>query len=399
MVEQSCPKSSPASPYGKRDAGHAQNSSDGQDTESRCWLEGMWGTPHEMKQEMMTKKERLKTLLKGEGVDRVLLYPFIMGFCARNVGYPLATIYRDPERSFEAQLWTQEQYGFDWGPVYGYASYGTWEFGGIVKMPEGDYEQAPSHAAFPVQSEEDVDRLKLPEVTTAGALPMAFEFSRLQAKYGAPITLILGGSFTIAGNICPVEKLCRWILKKPELVHQILTLATDHIIDIVKYWADSFVGQEVIVQIWEPLASNEIISPSQFEKFVLPYLQESSQKILNMGIRHIFYHICGEQNLNLPHWAHVPMGNPGICSVGSQIEISTAVAHLGDKAIIAGNIEPNIIQMAKPQYVYELCKKAIEAGKKAPRGFMLMSGCETPPEAPPYNIYMMRRAVEDRGWY
>ena len=352
-----------------------------------------------MRQQKMTNKERIEALLSGWPLDRVPLYPFILGFCARNVGYPLATIYNDSQKSFEAQLWTQEQYGFDWGPVYGYASYGTWEFGGEIKMPESGYEQAPTHITVPVQSEDDVDRLKLPDVRRAGCLPLAMEFSRLQAKQGTPITLVFGGNFTIAGNICPVDKLCRWILKKPELAHQVLRLATDHIVDAVKYWADTFGGERVITQIWEPLASNDIISPRQFERFVLPYMQESAEKILSMGIRHIFYHICGEQNLNLPYWAQVPMGNPGICSIGSQIEITTAIEYLGDRAIIAGNIEPHILQTGTPQQVYELCQKAIEAGKKAPRGFMLMSGCETPPDTPPYNVYMMRKAIDDFGWY
>ena len=352
-----------------------------------------------MKPETMTNKERIEALLNGQALDRVPLYPFILGFCARNVGYPLATIYSDPQKSFEAQLWTQEQYGFDWGPVYGYASYGTWEFGGEVRMPQSDYQQAPHHTVFPVQSAEDIDQLKLPDIKAAGCLPVAMEFSRLQSERGAPITLVFGGNFTIAGNICPVEILCRWMLKKPELVQRVLRLATDHIVDVVRYWVDTFGSERVIVQIWEPLASNDIISPRQFQRFVLPYLQESGQKILSMGIKHIFYHICGEQNLNLPYWTQVPMGNPGICSVGSQIEIDTAVKYLGDTAIIAGNIEPHIIQTAKPQQVYELCKRAIEAGKKAPRGFMLMSGCETPPDTPPYNVFMMRKAIDDFGWY
>ena len=94
-----------------------------------------------MRQEQMTKKERIEAILKGKPVDHVPLYPFILGFSAKNLGYPLSTIYKDPVKSFEAQLCTQDQFGFDWGPVYGYASYGGWEFGGEVKMPEGDYEE------------------------------------------------------------------------------------------------------------------------------------------------------------------------------------------------------------------------------------------------------------------
>jgi uroporphyrinogen decarboxylase len=349
--------------------------------------------------ERMTSEERLKRLFEGKPTDRVSFYPFILGFCARNVGYPIHSIYSDPPKSFEAQSWTQEQYGFDWGPVYGYASYGTWEFGGKIEMPKSGFQQAPSSSIFPVQSEEDLNQLKLPDVKTDGCLPMAMEFSHLQARNGKPITLVLGSNFTIAGNICQVEKLCRWMLKKPELVHRVLSIATQHIVDVARYWADTFGSERVVVQLWEPLASNDIISPRQFREFVLPYLQESSQNILDTGIKHVFYHICGNQRANLPYWAQVPMGNPGICSVGSQIEISEAIKNLGDKSIIAGNIEPSILQMAKPQEVYDLCKVAIKAGNQAPRGFMLMSGCETPPDTPPYNVFVMRKAIDDFGWY
>ena len=105
------------------------------------------------------------------------------------------------------------------------------------------------------------------------------------------------------------------MLKKPDVAHKILRLATDHIVDIVRYWVKTFGAERIVPQIWEPLATNLIISPRQFEQFVLPYLKESSEKILAMGIKHILYHICGEQNANLRLWAEVPMGSPGLCSL------------------------------------------------------------------------------------
>ncbi len=347
----------------------------------------------------MTNKERIEALLKGQPIDRVPFYPFVLGFCARNVGYPIASIYSDAKRSFEAQLWTMKQYGFDWGPIYGYASYGTWEFGGEVKMPTGGYEQAPSHKIFPVQSEEDLFRLQLPDVRNAGCIPIAMEFSQLQDEFDIPISVVLGGNFTIAGNICPVERLCRWMLKKPELAHRVLRLATDHIVDVVRYWGDTFGAGRTIPKIWEPLATNHIISPKQFEQFVLPYLRESSERILAMGVRHILYHICGEQNANLPYWAQVPMGDPGLCSFGQEVDIDTAIKYFGDTCIIIGNIDPKVIQNGAPDQIYQLCKETIEKGKRAPRGYMLCSGCEIPPETPPCNVYMMREAINDWGWY
>ena len=353
----------------------------------------------ELRQDNISKKERMEALLAGHPIDRVPLFPFLLGFCARNAGYPLSTIYRDPKKSFEAQLWTLEQYGFDWGPIYGYASYGTWEFGGEVKMPTGRYEQAPLHAMFPVQSEDDVKALELPDVKNAGCIPLAMEFSRLQEKYDMPISVVCGGNFTIAGNICAVEKLCRWMLKKPELAHTILQLATDHIVDIVQYWVDTFGPDQVIPQLWEPLAANDIISPKQFEEFVLPYLKESSQKILAMGVKHVLYHICGDQNANLPYWAQVSMGDPGLCSFGGQVDLSRTIELFEEKCIIIGNVDPGVLLNGSPEQIYDLCKNAIETGKQAARGYMLSSGCEISPESPGYHIYLMRKAINEFGWY
>jgi len=352
-----------------------------------------------LKKERITSLERIEALLNGQQPDRLPLFHFTFGFSARNVGYPIASIYNDPKKSFMAQLWTFEQYGFDSVPDFGYASYGGWEFGGEIKFPDSEGEQAPLHGSFAVQSEEDLEKLRLPDVKKSGMLPMAMEFSKLQDEFGMPITIVLGGNFTIAGNICPVDKLSRWMIKRPELVHTLLRLATNHILEVIQYWADTFGAERVRPRIWEPLATNHIISPKQFERFVFPYLKEISEKMLAMGIKHILYHICGDHNLNLPYWARVPMGNPGIVSFGHQIDLTTAIEYFGDKCIIAGNVEPAVIQIGTPQQVYELCKQCIEKAKYAPRGYMLMPGCEIPPMAPPYNVYMMKKSIDDFGWY
>jgi uroporphyrinogen decarboxylase len=351
------------------------------------------------RQIQMTSSERLKALLEGDPTDRVPFLSFTLGFCAKNAGYPVASIYNDPEKSIQAQIYTQEQYGYDSEPFYGYASYGGWEFGGEIKLPEREYEQAPSHGRFAVIKEQDVEDLKLPDVKKAGMLPKAMEFSQLQVHHGFTPSVVVGGPFTIAGNICAVETLCRWLLKKPELVHRLLRLATDHILDIVRYWIETFVKGRVRIQIWEPLASNQIISPKQFEKFVLPYQVELHEKILKMGISSILCHICGEQNANLPYWVQVPMGNAGIISIGKEIDIATAIEHFGKTCIVAGNIEPALIQTGTPQEIYECCRQAIQKGKHAQRGYALMQGCEVPVNTPAYNFYTMKKAIDDFGWY
>lgn len=343
--------------------------------------------------EVSDPSQLVRKLLQGKPVERVPFFPLAYSFCARNVGYAPAVMYDDPQKSFAAQLWTFEQYGFDWGPAYGFTTYGTWETQGVVEMPDCGYEAAPPHRMFPVKSEEDLDSLRIPEVRSAGRVPLAMEFSRIQSARGMPIAIFLGGSFTLAGNICPVELLCRWILKSPDRVHRILRLATDQLMQIVQLWADTFGAENFFPQIGEPLAGSRILSPQQFASFVLPYLKEVSEKILNLGVRHLFFHICGDQNLYLPFWAQIPMGDPGICSLGSEVDLDTAIKSLGNQAVIAGNIDPRAILDGPPQRIYDLCRQALEKGKKAPRGFMLMPGCEILPETPPYHVYVMKKAL------
>jgi uroporphyrinogen decarboxylase len=164
------------------------------------------------------------------------------------------------------------------------------------------------------------------------------------------------------------------------------------------YWKESFGVEKVLASGGDPSSSNQLISPRHFEEFALPYNKEVNEKLIEMGYNHLYVHICGEQNKNLPYWAKVPMGDPGFVSFGHEVEIETAAEYFPQDVII-GNIEPAIIQTGTPQEVYELAREVIEQGKKCPGGFALSPGCGLPPKAPPLNVWMMTKAVNDFGWY
>jgi uroporphyrinogen decarboxylase len=66
---------------------------------------------------------------------------------------------------------------------------------------------------------------------------------------------------------------------------------------------------------------------------------------------------------------------------------------------VAGNVEPKLIAEGTWQEVYQRAKACIEKAKDAPGGYMLMSGCDIPPASPPYNIYALKKAVMDFGFY
>ena len=120
----------------------------------------------------------------------------------------------------------------------------------------------------------------------------------------------------------------------------------------------------------------------------------------NARLYHIGHYLfCGELNLNMPYLAQLPMGDPGIASIPPEVDLTTAIKYLGDTCVIIGNIQPSLILTLAPHELYELCKQAVLKGKRAPRGYILMSGCEFPPMAPPYNLYIMLKAAQNFGPY
>jgi uroporphyrinogen decarboxylase len=355
-----------------------------------------------LKPDIMSSAQRMEALMAGRTPDRVPFNLFGAGFSARNVGYPIEVAYNDPQKCLEAQLWTGEQFGCEPSTGTGYASYGAYEFGGEIRMPTSQWESAPSIVRPAVESEEDLQRLDLPDVRSAGLIPHFMEFSQLQERLGLPISCAISGdAATNAANMVGVNRFCRWMIKRPELAHRALRLATDHVIQAWDYWIETFGAERFSVGVYVTVAANQIMSPQQFEDFVMPYQAELHDRIRDVGIGGAMFHICGEQNLNLPMIGELYLGTPQrpfMLSFGHEVDLDRAIDLFPD-CIICGNVEPQVIQNGTSEQVYELTRVAIEKGKKAPRGFILMPGCDLPPMAPGYNVWTMRKAVSDFGFY
>ncbi|MBA7687059.1 Uroporphyrinogen decarboxylase [subsurface metagenome] len=347
----------------------------------------------------MTKNERWVALLNREPMDRIPVLGAALGFAVVNAGLSIVDFYNDPQKSYDAQMRIADKFGFQEIPWIAYAAIGGWEFGGDIKWPSGDFAQAPTVLKHPVETEEDVWNLKVPDISTAGIIPLMTKIAKLVEKSGSPyIWCFVQGPFTTATNLPGADKLAKWMLKKPDVAHRLLRLVTDFQIGVAQYWADTFDPKRIITYEAEPAASNQVISPKQFEQFAFPYIKEVHERTLATGIKHIHMHICGEQNENYPYWAQAPMGDPGIISVSQEVDLEKAIKYFPND-IIVGNIEPATIQTGTPQEVYELSRKIIEKGRKAPGGFMLAPGCELPPKSPPENVRMIMKAINDFGWY
>ena len=353
-----------------------------------------------LKQDRMTSQERVEALFSYKTPDRVPIGAMATGFNTRNAGFTVADAYEDPEKSFQATLWTYEQYGWDPIPQYsGHTLLGAWDFGGDVRVPKGQYEGALVVTRYPVQSEEDIEKLEMPDPLKAGRIPTAFRYSRLQMEHHLPVYFFSRSPFCMAANMCGTDTFLRWTVRKPEICHRLLRLALDHTVNALTYWVAAFGVENVFAWMSSPTESNQLVSPKTVEKLALPYHVEYHHCLRSLGIRRFGLHICGEQNQNLPILAGAaPWSHPSVLSFGHEVDLETAASRFPDD-IIFGNIEPAILQTGTPDQVYELCKAAIVKGKKAPGGFILGPGCGIPAFAPPVNLFAMTKAVNDFGFY
>jgi uroporphyrinogen decarboxylase len=346
--------------------------------------------------DQMTSAERMDALFAYRKPDRIPVGAMSTGFNTKNAGHTVADAYQDPDKSFADMQWTTEQYGWDPIPQYaGHTVLGAWDFGGEVRMPQGEFEGALVVTRYPVTSEDAVADLQVPDPKTAGRISQAMRFSELQAQQGLPVYFFSRSPFTMAANIAGIDRFLRWTMKKPALCETLLTLSLTHIVNVLTLWVETFGADRIFAWMSSPSESNQLVSPRTVKQFAIPYHEKYHEKLRELGVSRFGLHICGEQNLNLPllaeasHWPH-----PSVLSFGHEVDIETAAVHF-PKDIIYGNIEPAVIQTGTPQQVYELCRIAIEKGKKARGGFILGPGCGLPVGAPPVNVYAMTKAAHD----
>ncbi|MBI4181198.1 MAG: hypothetical protein HY528_04630 [Chloroflexi bacterium] len=356
----------------------------------------------------MTNKERIEALLRREKPDRVPFQPGGRSFAVLYSGGSIPKLFSGAYTSdwvYQAEKKASRE--FDWvftpaavlpGGRGGYN--GT--FGGEIKLPTSQYSQAVFVVRYPATTPEEVMALKVPDVR-AQYTPEVVDFYkrvRQDEDDNKPFHMSVGAVSVInmAGGIAGAEKLCKWMLQKPEIAHRVLRLAADYQIATAQFCKDTFGVERAIVTGANAFASNQLISPKHFEQFCLPYLKEVHQKVLAMGFKHISTHPCGEQNLNLPYWQQIPLGDPGIFRVGNEIDLETAARYFPND-IIGGNLDTTIIQEGTPEEVYQAARKVIEQGKSLANGFSLSPACELPPLAPVENMRAITRALNDFGWY
>jgi uroporphyrinogen decarboxylase len=320
----------------------------------------------------MEGNERFMATIKGEESDRIPVFPLLMSFSARRYGVTYREFASNHHILAESQLNISEMFDIDAITACPDAFRVSADLGGDIVFPE----EKPPYLAQPlVKSEEDIKRLKKPDVLDpkgrmADRIASVGEMVRSNSKQ----CMVLGWvdmPFAEACSVCGVAEFMTLLYDNPGAAHKLLEFITNIVIEFAL--AQVEVGAPTI---GAGDAAASLISPSFYREFALPYEQRVCQAIHNAG-GYVKLHICGNTTQILDD-----MINSGadLFNIDHMVDLSEALKKY-DKASKAskGNIDPTSDMLyTTPEKCYEKAKNCIKQaqGKK----YMLSPGCEVPAE-------------------
>ncbi|MEM2123416.1 MAG: uroporphyrinogen decarboxylase family protein [Candidatus Bathyarchaeia archaeon] len=336
----------------------------------------------------MNSRDRVLEALNLKEPDRVPVVPFIISFAAKYAGIKFIEYCRDPWKLSEAQLLTADEFGVDAVYVDSDAVIEAEAFGAEVVYFE---DEVPSIGSPKVKSIEDIETLKVPDPHSDGRMPVWIEATRiLHEEAGDKLGIFtnINGPFQVAAQLLGITGICMDMYRDPGLVEKLLEITTEAAIRFAQ--AEVEAGSDAIVM-GESLASPNIVSPKQYERFVLPY----DRKVITEVDIPFLLHICGDASLIID--LMVATGTRFL-EVDTPVDLAEIREKYGNKVGIRGNVNTALLLSGTPGEVEEAAKQCIIKAAKG-GGFILGSGCEVPRNTPQANLKAMVKAAIKHGTY
>ncbi len=339
----------------------------------------------------MTSLERFAAYGRGDAIDRLPCVPIVGNGAARVIGAKISHFRGNGRLIAEAQTAAYRRFGYDVIRVFTDLYTLAEAMGAGVHYPEDEtaYLSVPA-----IPSVENISRLQPVTPERDGNLPSHLEaMQRVIAEVGSevPVTGAVTCPFTTASFLIGAENLARLILKNPAAVHQLCEVALE---SAIRY-AAAIMATGCTPSLTDPMSSSTVIGPRQFREFSLPYLKRLITFIHDQG-RSVTLHICGKTD---KIWHDMVDAGAGCLSIDNDASLAGAVATVGGRVRLMGNIHPSEIMLqGAPADVRRAVFNCISQAGTSPKGYIVASGCSLPTETPAANIQAMMDAVREIGW-
>lgn len=333
--------------------------------------------------------------LIGETGSSIPTYPIVLGYSVwayhNNTSIPAYEIMKDGKKHAAAQLYVAKKYDLPFVVAFTDLNIVGEALGAtLTYMPD----VIPVHETPAVITASDIEALEPANPFKDGRMPQIIETCKIfTEKFKSNENLLVAGGegpITAAGSIWGMENLMRNMIKNPELVHKVLEISTDSIIEFLNAQMDQGVN---MVALAEPSASCTCISPQFFQEFAVPYIKKIVKKVNSPAF---MIHICGETFQIIKMLAKIPK----MMSISvDKVNLKEAKKELGKKfVVLMGNVSTETMLYGTVHQVENEAKACIHNAGKGGK-FMLSTACDLSPKTPPQNIRALINAGKKYGTY
>ncbi len=258
-------------------------------------------------------------------------------------------------------------------------------FGAPIHISE---DEVPTVTGCVVSSPEEADALKVPHVG-AGRTEIYIDAIRKAAELiqDRPVFAGVIGPFSLAGRLVDVTEAMIYCYEEPEMMHTVLSKATDFLIEYIKAYKEAGANGVVMA---EPLAG--LLSPDLAEEFSSRYVKKINEAVKSDDFL-VIYHNCGNTTI-LTIDSILSTGSDAY-HFGNAIDMAEMMKHIPADTIAMGNVDPaGVLRNGTPETVKQATKDIM--GACCGYGnFVISSGCDIPPATPRKNIDAFFEAVNE----
>ncbi|MFN0153642.1 MAG: uroporphyrinogen decarboxylase family protein [Gaiella sp.] len=343
----------------------------------------------------MTSRERVLRTLARLPVDRVPVGPMMMDYGATAIGEPVGVFCQDAEVMARGNLAVWERLGQDvifLGSDNYYIAEG---FGCVSEQPP---DETPHLARPPLERISDVYDLRVPDPLRDGRMPVFVEATRIVRRaVGDEVAIRTPGTgpFALASYFVGTQEFLIEVGmanaglpgSDPDAIHHALGLAADALIAFGKACFDA--GADLL-HCGDSLASCDVISPADYERWAFPYERRVIQAWKEYGARTLL-HICGDASKVIGLYADT---GADIIEVDHKVDLAFARDTVAGRSCLIGNLDPvTVLLQGTPERVRAASEACLAVGRGG--GYVLGSGCVVPRHTALENLQAMVAAARD----
>ncbi len=338
----------------------------------------------------MNRKERVFEAFRLGQPERVPASVFGGGmWTLLSSGTDFQSLIGDPQAMARVNIETARKMGFP--IVYvgsGYNNFHAAALGGRIKFRKRG---APDLEDPLIKNVDELEGLNIDDLAKDELVQTVWEATRIVAQElgdEVVVTATAWGPFTLGAQIYGVEKVMRSMYKSPDDLRKVMEFATSVIVRFYQPLLEDTVIP--MTSIADPTASGDLVSRQHFAEFALPYLQALNADTRSKGA-YTLLHICGDTTDKLDLLIET---GADCVSIDHKVHIERAKDIFNGKMCLAGNVDPvHALLEGTPAQVEAASRSTLD---KAARdgGFMLMPGCDIPPNVPEENLRAFLQAPD-----